>query len=109
MHYSKKQLEELTKRELVRVFIGEIVAWGGTEALGRVVEHRLRDIADLLERCTLFAPERRALSLCERFLLEARRLPEPGLHAEWLQTMEAWLAYLDNDGFCADELPEPMA
>lgn len=108
MHHSGKALDKLTKRELVNAFMDEIAGWSGKEALGRPVEHRLRDIADLLERCTLFTPERRAFSLCERYLLEARRMPAPGLRVEWLQAMQDWLDYLNNEGFCADELPDPV-
>lgn len=104
MRDSRKGLEAIPKRELVALLAAEVREWSGDAPMAPERRARAEALTEMLGHCPLWLVETHWRSLCSLWLSRSAR-PDHWLRDFWLNNLEQWARYLDNDGYEANALP----
>jgi len=104
MRGSRKGLEAKTKRELVALLTAEVREWRGDAPMEPERRARAKALTEILGHCPLWLAETHWLSLSSLWLSRSER-PDDWLREFWLNNLEQWARYLDDDGYEANALP----
>lgn len=104
MRDSRKGLEAKPKRELVALLAAEVREWPGDAPMAPEQRTRAQALTEMLGHCPLWLAEIHWRSLCSLWLSRSAR-PDRWLREFWLNALEQWARYLDDDGYEPDALP----
>lgn len=102
---SRKGLEAKPKRKLVALLAVEVREWPGDAPMAPEQRARAQALTEMLGHCPLWLAETHWRSLCSLWLSRSAR-PDDWLREFWLNTLEQWARYLDDDGYEPNALPQ---
>lgn len=105
MRDSRKGLEAKPKRELVGLLAAEVREWPGDAPMAPERRARAEALTEMPGHCPLWLAETHWRSLCSLWLSRSAR-PDHWLREFWLNNLEQWARYLDDDGYEPNALPQ---